>query len=96
MNDDLSDVAELFREFQKTRYSKEPYIERTWLTKHHGKDQRSQTVWSVALPTGTYIYLPAAENNDQKVYRYDVVVAETNDIWSLRSPIPGDPMGRPQ
>lgn len=85
MKDDLSGVAEPFKPFKETPYSKEPYIEGVWLDKHHGKYQLLQTVWSVPQDDQTYTYLKSEKPSDQ-VYSYDVVVAESDDIYGPYGP----------
>ncbi|MBE9463960.1 family 43 glycosylhydrolase [Dyadobacter subterraneus] len=79
MKPDLSDLAEPFRQFAETPYNPEPYIEGVFLTKHDGKYQLLQTVWSVPKKDGTYTYLKDNEN-PKLVYSYDVVVAESANI----------------
>jgi hypothetical protein len=80
MKDDLSDIAEPFKKLQEATYNPEPYIEGIYLDKHNGKYQLMQTVWSVALPDGSYSYL-RDEKKDKKLYSYDVVVAESDNIY---------------
>ncbi|SEK83891.1 family 43 glycosylhydrolase [Olivibacter domesticus] len=85
MKDDLSDVAEPFKRFKETPYSKEPYIEGVWLTKHHGKYQLLQTVWSVPTSNGQYTYL-RKEKPGEQLHSYDVVVAESANIYGPYGP----------
>jgi len=85
MKNDLSDIAEPFKRFQETPYSKEPYIEGVWLTKHHGKYQLLQTVWSVLLPNQQYTYI-REEKPGETVHSYDVVVAESDNIYGPYGP----------
>jgi len=80
MKDDLSDIAEPFKRFKETPYNPEPYIEGVYITKHNGKYQLLQTVWSVPLPDSTYTYLKD-EQKTKLVYSYDVVVAESDNIY---------------
>ena len=80
MKDDLSNIAEPFRRFEETPYNPEPYIEGVYLTKHNGKYQLLQTVWSVPLQDGTYTYLKD-EQKTKVVHSYDVVVAESKSIY---------------
>ncbi|QNL47967.1 family 43 glycosylhydrolase [Olivibacter sp. SDN3] len=80
MKDDLTDIAEPFKRLDETPYPKEPYIEGVWLTKHHGKYQLLQTVWSVPLPAGGYTYL-RNEKPGETLHSYDVVVAESDHIY---------------
>lgn len=80
MKDDLSDAAEPFRKFKETPYNPEPYIEGVYLTKHNGKYQLLQTVWSVPQPDGSYTYLKD-EQKTKLVHSYDVVVAEADNIY---------------
>lgn len=85
MKDDLSDIAEPFKRFKETPYPKEPYIEGVWLAKHHGKYQLLQTVWSVPLPNKGYTYV-RSEKPGEKLYSYDVVVAESDHIYGPYGP----------
>lgn len=85
MNDDLTDVEEPFRRFVETRYNPEPYIEGVYLSKHHGKYQLLQTVWSVPLKDGTYTYLKD-EKKTKVVHSYDVVVSESDAIYGPYGP----------
>ena len=85
MKDNLSDIAEPFRRFKESPSPQEPYIEGVWLTRHHGKYQLLQTVWSVAHPNGQYSYLPRTKAK-QEVYSYDVVVAEADHIYGPYGP----------
>lgn len=85
MKDDLSDIAEPFKRLDETPYPKEPYIEGVWLTKHHGKYQLLQTVWSVPLPAGGYTYL-RNEKPGETLHSYDVVVAESDHIYGPYGP----------
>lgn len=85
MKPDLSDLAEPFRQFDETPYNPEPYIEGVFLTKHDGKYQLLQTVWSVPKIDGTYTYLKDNEN-PKLVYSYDVVVAESTNIYGPYGP----------
>ncbi|OAQ40325.1 glycosyl hydrolase family 43 [Pedobacter psychrophilus] len=79
MKDDLSDIEEPFKRIEETPYQPEPYIEGVFIVKHHNKYQLLQTVWSVPKPGGGYTYLrPKDENN---VYSYDVIVAESDHIY---------------
>lgn len=85
MKKDLSDIAEPFQRFKETPYNPEPYIEGVWMSKHHGKYQLLQTVWSVPQPNGTYTYLKD-EQKTKTVYSYDVVVAESDNIYGPYGP----------
>lgn len=85
MNDDLSDIAEPFKEFKETPYNPEPYIEGVWLDKHNGKYQLLQTVWSVKQPNGTYSYT-GNKGNSKDVHSYDVVVSEADNIYGPYGP----------
>lgn len=85
MKKDLSDIAEPFKALKETPYQPDPYIEGVWLDKHHGKYQLLQTVWSVPKPDGSYTYL-RDEKKDKTVYSYDVVVAESDNIYGPYGP----------
>jgi beta-xylosidase len=85
MKDDLSDMAEPFKNFKETPYSPEPYIEGVWLDKYEGKYQLLQTVWSVKRPDGKYTYT-GNQGNSKEVYSYDVVVAEADNIYGPYGP----------
>ncbi len=85
MKNDLSDIAEPFKQLKETPYAKEPYIEGVWLTKHHGKYQLLQTVWSVPLSNGRYTYL-RKETPGEQLHSYDVVVAESDYIYGPYGP----------
>lgn len=85
MKSDLSDIAEPFRRIKETPYNPEPYIEGVWMDKHHGKYQLIQTVWSVPLPDGSYTYL-RNEKKDKTLHSYDVVVAESDNIYGPFGP----------
>lgn len=80
MKPDLSDVSEPFRRLTETPYNPEPYIEGVYMTKYNGKYQLLQTVWSVLSPDGSFSYL-ADPLNPKKVHSYDVVVAESDNIY---------------
>ncbi|MCX2575448.1 family 43 glycosylhydrolase [Pedobacter sandarakinus] len=85
MNADLSNIAEPFRNFRETPYETEPYIEGVWLDKYNGKYQLLQTVWSIKKPDGTFTYL-RDEKKDKALYSYDVVVAESTNIYGPYGP----------
>ncbi|UOE47455.1 family 43 glycosylhydrolase [Mucilaginibacter sp. SMC90] len=85
MKNDLSDVDEPFRKLQETPYNPEPYIEGIYLSRHDGKYQLLQTVWSVVRPDGSYSYL-RDEKKDKTLYSYDVVVAEADHIYGPYGP----------
>jgi beta-xylosidase len=85
MKHDLSDIAEPFRRFEEKPYSKEPYIEGVYLTKHHGKYQLLQTVWSVKQEDDSYSYI-RREGAGKNVHSYDVVVAEADNIYGPYGP----------
>ncbi|MEH6307544.1 family 43 glycosylhydrolase [Olivibacter sp. CPCC 100613] len=80
MKDDLSELAEPFKRLRETPYPEEPYIEGVWVAKHRGKYQLLQTVWSVSLIDDQYTYLRTGKP-EEKLYSYDVVVAESDDIY---------------
>ncbi len=81
MKKDLSDVSEPFQRFTETPYNPEPYIEGVYMTKHHGKYQLLQTVWSVDKGDGTYTFIRNENQKLDKVYSYDVVVSEADSIY---------------
>ncbi|TDS10948.1 glycosyl hydrolase family 43 [Sphingobacterium paludis] len=85
MKDDLSDIAEPFKRIQETPYFEEPYIEGVWLTKYRGKYQLLQTVWSLSASNQAYTYTRDGTSN-QRVYSYDVVVAESDNIYGPYGP----------
>lgn len=85
MKKDLSDIAEPFKTLKETPYNPEPYIEGVWLDKHHGKYQLMQTVWSVPLADKTYTYI-RDEKKDKTLYSYDVVVAESDNVYGPYGP----------
>jgi beta-xylosidase len=85
MKDDLTDVAEHFKPFQETPYNPEPYIEGVYMTRHNGKYQLLQSVWSVPLPNGSYTYLRDEQKN-KELNSYDVIVAESNNIYGPYGP----------
>lgn len=86
MKEDLSDVAEPFRRLQETPYQQEPYIEGVFITRHEGKYQLLQTIWSVKKADGTFSYLRDDKNKLDSLYSYDVVVAEGNNIYGPYGP----------
>lgn len=85
MTRDLSDIAEPFRKIQETPYNPEPYIEGVYMTKYKDKYQLIQTVWSVPQGNGNYTYIKDPDN-PLSVYSYDVVVAESNNIYGPYGP----------
>jgi len=85
MKKDLSDIAEPFSALKETPYQSEPYIEGVWLDKYEGKYQLLQTVWSVSHADSTYSYIRNDNKND-KLYSYDVVVAESDYIYGPYGP----------
>lgn len=85
MKNDLSDIAEPFRRLKETPYSKEPYIEGVFITKHNGKYQLLQTVWSVKQQDGSYSYIRRT-GAGKNVHSYDVVVAEADNIYGPYGP----------
>lgn len=81
MKDDLSDIAEPFRKLKETPYNPDPYIEGVFVTKHDGRYQLLQTVWSVKKADGAFTYLRNDKNKQDSLYSYDVVVAEADNIY---------------
>lgn len=80
MKADLSALAEPFKRFAEKPYNPEPYIEGVYLTKHGGKYQLLQTVWSVRQPDGSFSYIENKEKG-KAFHSYDVVVAEADNIY---------------
>lgn len=87
MKNDMSDIAEPFRRFKETPYNPEPYIEGVTMTKHHGKYQLLQTVWSVRKKEGVdeFSYVEF-EQKGKNFHSYDVVVAEADNIYGPYGP----------
>lgn len=85
MKADLSDLAHPYKRFIEKPYNPEPYIEGVYMTKHNGKYQLLQTVWSVPQSDGSYKYEPT-NKAPQYVYSYDVVVSESDKIEGPYSP----------
>ncbi|MFD2888708.1 family 43 glycosylhydrolase [Chitinophaga cymbidii] len=86
MKDDLSDVAEPFKKLAETPYHPDPYIEGVFITKHDNKYQLLQTVWSVKQKDGSYSYLRDDRKDLDALYSYDVVVAESDNIYGPYGP----------
>lgn len=86
MNATLSDLAEPFKLLKETPYNPDPYIEGVFLTKHNGKYQLLQTVWSIAKPDGSYSYLRDEKKDANALYSYDVVVAESDQVYGPYGP----------
>lgn len=86
MKDDLSDVAEPFRRLAEKPYDPEPYIEGVFITKHNGRYQLLQTVWSVKKADGTFSYLRNDKNRQDSLYSYDAIVAEADNIYGPYGP----------
>lgn len=86
MKDDLSDIAEPFRKLAETPYNPDPYIEGVFITKHNGKYQLLQTVWSVKKENGAYSYLRNDGNKKDSLYSYDVVIAQADNIYGPYGP----------
>lgn len=80
MKDDLSGLAEPFQLLKETPYNPEPYIEGVYMTKHHGKYQLMQTVWSIRQPDNSFSYIEYGKKG-QGFHSYDVVVAEADNIY---------------
>lgn len=81
MKPDLSDVAEPFQKLKESPYNPEPYIEGVFITKKGSRYQLLQTVWSVKKPDGSFTYLRDDKKDLNSLYSYDVVVAESNNIY---------------
>jgi len=81
MKPDISGLAETFQTLKETPYNPEPYIEGVYMTKHHGKYQLLQTVWSVPKDDGSYTFVMKDAGDNKKVYSYDVVIAEADNIY---------------
>lgn len=86
MKDDLSDLAEPYRKIIETPYQPEPYIEGVFMTKHHGKYQLLQTVWSVKKGENEFTYIRNDKQDLGALYSYDVVVAESNNVYGPFGP----------
>ncbi|TYR37622.1 family 43 glycosylhydrolase [Sphingobacterium phlebotomi] len=86
MKPDLSDIAEPYRKFIEMPYDPEPYIEGVYMTKHDGKYQLLQTVWSVLKPDGDYTYVRDDRKDLKSLHSYDVVVAESDNIYGPYGP----------
>ncbi|MBP6409674.1 MAG: family 43 glycosylhydrolase [Pseudarcicella sp.] len=81
MKSDLSDIAEPFQKIKESPYSPEPYIEGVFITKQNGKYQLLQTIWSVKKQDGSYSYLRDDKKDLSSLYSYDVVVAESDNVY---------------
>lgn len=81
MNNDLSDLSEPYKKIIETPYNPEPYIEGVFMTKHHGKYQLMQTVWSVKKADGTFTYIRDDKKDLNSLYSYDVVLAESDSPY---------------
>lgn len=86
MKPDLSDVAEPFKRLVETPYNPEPYIEGVYITRRNGKYMLMQTVWSVLQPDGSYSYIRNEQRDLTKLHSYDVVVAESNNVYGPYGP----------
>ncbi|GAA0537459.1 family 43 glycosylhydrolase [Chitinophaga japonensis] len=86
MKDDLSDIAAPFRKLEERPYNPEPYIEGVFITKHNGRYQLLQTVWSVRQDDGSYSYLRDDRKDLDALHSYDVVVAEADNIYGPYGP----------
>lgn len=86
MKSDLSDLAEPYRTLKETPYNPDPYIEGVYMTKHNGKYQLLQTVWSVKQADGSYSYLRNDKKDLKSLHSYDVVVAESDHIYGPYGP----------
>jgi beta-xylosidase len=87
MKTDLSGLAEPFRRLKEKPYNPEAYIEGVTMTKHHGKYQLLQSVWSIRKEEGKdeFSYIEYAQKG-KNFYSYDVVVAESDNIYGPYSP----------
>lgn len=89
MKDDMSDIAEPFREIDEQEYDIEPYIEGAYIFKDDGKYHLVQAIWSFQLPDGRYAYdeeKPGrAFKNNKEIgearYSYDVVIATADNVY---------------
>lgn len=85
MKDDLSGIAEPFKQLKETPYQVEPYLEGVYMAKHNGKYQLLLTAWSIHKPDGSYSYLDNVVKRSNMV-SYDVVVAEADNIYGPYGP----------
>lgn len=81
MKTDLSDIAEPFQRLKETSYNPEPYIEGVFITRKNNRYQLLQTVWSVKKEDGSFTYLRDDKKDLNSLYSYDVVVAESDNIY---------------
>lgn len=86
MKPDLTDLAEPYRSLEETPYHPEPYIEGVYMTKHDGKYQLLQTVWSMKKPDGSYTFIRDDKKDISSLNSYDVVVAESTNIYGPYGP----------
>lgn len=81
MNHSLSDIDEPFKRLKEKPYNPDPYIEGVFIAKNNGKYQLLQTVWSVKKGDGSFTYLRNDKKDLNSLYSYDVVVAESDNIY---------------
>nr|WP_294906214.1 family 43 glycosylhydrolase [uncultured Lacibacter sp.] len=81
MNKELSDIAEPFQLLKEKPYNPDPYIEGVFIAKQNGKYQLLQTIWSVKKADGHFTYLRDDKKDLNALYSYDVVVAESENIY---------------
>lgn len=86
MNEECSDIAAPFTKLKETPYNPDPYIEGVFITKHDNKYQLLQTVWSVKQADGSYSYLRNDKKDLNSLYSYDLVVAESDNIYGPYGP----------
>lgn len=81
MKEDLSDLAESYKTIIETPYNPDPYIEGVFMTKHHGKYQLMQTVWSIKKSENEFTYIRDEKKDMNSLYSYDVVLAESDSPY---------------
>lgn len=86
MKDDMSGLAEPFRDFKEESYENEPYIEGAFVVKEGGKYHLMQAIWSIRQPDGSYSYsgknpYGTDEEREANLYSYDVVIASADNVY---------------